>query len=121
MQFHAERLAPEIVRDRIGRLELGELQDAFIDGGQGQIDRLLGATLDLHFNRLFRSRTSHVRRGERHLERARVHVHRHMRNAHRTARLGVQHGVPAGIDRHHHIGALAPLRRDRQGDLGAFR
>ncbi len=120
VQLDAERLAAEIVGDRVRRLELRQLQNAFVNSGQGQVDLLLRSAFDLHIHRLVRTRTGDVRRIQRDLEGARGHVDRHMRDADGAARLGIQHGVAAGIDRDHDIGAFAPLRRDRQRDLGAL-
>ena len=62
----------------------------------------------------------HFGRSDIQLERARRHIHRHMADANRAARLRRLHGVARRIDRRHDVDASAPFARDRQREVGAL-
>ena len=118
---HAQPPLAEIIARRIGRLEIGELQDAFIHRRQGEEGFFAAKPLDGDGQRHFLAGTDAFAAADTDLQGARSIVHAqpgHADGAHRLAALDRAHRAIGGDQ---DIGARTPVGRDRHIHAAAAR
>ena len=116
---HAQTPLAEIMIGRIGRLEIGQLQDAFIHRRHADIGRLVGQArkLDRHGDRL--ARANLVRHAQRNTQGAGSIVHPDPGDADGAYRLAPADLRQRPVIGHQHIGARAPVGGNRNIHRGA--
>ena len=118
----AEPALAEIIAGRIGRLKFGQLQNAFVNSGEGDIGAFpCRQTGDGDRNRNLLPRRNLFRHGHLDAERARAVVDAQPDNADGTHGFAGVRLRQTAIMGDEHIGACAPIGRDRNIDGGARR
>ena len=119
IKIDAERHFAEIPFRRVWRLEFGEGQNALVNSCQRHEDWLFRTILQFNLDFSGCARTDEVRHFEIHIEDTFGGVDWHIGYANSTARLWLLNRITRREHRHHDIGTLAPLCRDRQTDFSA--